>query len=183
MSCPFALLGLLRRPLLSDEEIGTAYRRLAGSLHPDQTGGDAAAFRELGEAVAILRDPVRRLRELAGTGSGGGLPPQAAELFTEIASIIQESDTLAARLSSASNPLTKAVLAAPLKPLAAKLGKTLSRTREWLDFLHCELARLDDSWPDADQESLNRLADSFSYALRWESQLRERELVLKSILG
>ena len=45
---PFQILGLPKRPLLTEEEIGQAYRRLAGELHPDQAGGDASRFKELG---------------------------------------------------------------------------------------------------------------------------------------
>ena len=81
MPDPFYLLGVARRPLLSEEEIGSAYRRLAGSLHPDQPKGNAEAFRALGEAAAILRDPARRLKALVDGDAAKGLPSQAADLF------------------------------------------------------------------------------------------------------
>ena len=175
---PFALLGLPKRPLLSEEEIGQAYRRLAGELHPDQAGGDASRFKELGEAAAILRDPARRLRYLADVTGGSQLPFRAAELFPEIATLLREADSLIGKNQAASNPLAKAVLAAPLKKLAADLESLLGILHGWRSSLDDRLAEIDTVWPAHDPEEIASLADSFAYATRWESQLRERKLSL-----
>jgi curved DNA-binding protein CbpA len=189
MSDPFALLGLPRRPLLSEDEIGTAYRNLAGKIHPDQAQGDSAAFRLLGEAEGILRDPARRLRALADitgndrTGSSRQLPPQAADLFPKIASLMQESNNLTARHATASNPLAKALLAAPLRRLSSELESTLSLLALWKKSLDHDLQELDRRWPEHDPEMLPLLSDSFAYAGRWEGQLRERTLALQSCLA
>lgn len=59
----YALLGV--RPDATDDEIKSAYRRKARELHPDSTGGDAAAeaeFKEVSRAYEVLRDPDRRAR-------------------------------------------------------------------------------------------------------------------------
>ncbi len=175
---PFSLLGLPRRPLLSEEEIGTAYRKLAGELHPDQEGGDAAAFRKLGAASAIVRDPARRLRELAGTGSSNSLPSQAAVLFPQIAAVLQQADTLIEKHSVASNALSKALLSAPLKSLSVDLRASLLAVGTWRISLEKELIRLDAAWPGVDQDAMHLVADSFAYATRWERELKERELAL-----
>ena len=175
---PFSLLALSRRPLLSEEEIGTAYRKLAGELHPDQAGGDTVHFRDLGEAVAILRDPARRLRVLAGTGSLGNLPPQAAEYFPRVAELLQRTDTLLEKQSQASNALNKALLAAPVKAVTTDLKSLLSQIRTWRATLDRELSLIDQRWPEHNSTTLLLLADSFAYAGRWENQLRERELAL-----
>ena len=175
---PFEILSLPRRPFLDDEEIGSAYRKLAGELHPDQAGGDAIAFRKLGEAAAILRDPARRLRELAGTGSGGNLPPHAAELFPPIAEILQRADTLLEKQSQASNALAKALLASPAKTVMTDLKSILTLIRTWRASLDQELIKIDQGWPEHDSATLLLLADSFAYEGRWENQLRERALAL-----
>jgi molecular chaperone DnaJ len=59
----YALLGV--SPAASDDEIKRAYRNMARELHPDTTGGDAAAeaqFKEVTRAYEVLRDPQRRAR-------------------------------------------------------------------------------------------------------------------------
>jgi curved DNA-binding protein CbpA len=180
---PFTLLGLTRRPLLTEEEIGTAYRKLAGVLHPDQATGEASAFRGLGEAKAILSDPARRLRELAGVHSECQIPEQAAEFFPQIALLLQRSDILLEKHFLALNPLSKALLSAPLRSLVEDLSAILSSLNSWKASLDQELVGLDAAWPDVSGETLNQLADSFAYASKWESQLRERKLALESILG
>lgn len=175
---PFEALSLPKRPLLSEEEIGTAYRRLAGELHPDQAGGDAIRFKELGEAVAILRDPSRRLRSLIDRSAGSSIPQEAADLFPRVATLLREADDLLARHSSASNHLAKAVLAAPLKRLEAELDALLATIESWHSNLDVRLSALDAAWPAVEPDELASIADSFSYATRWISQLRERKLSL-----
>jgi curved DNA-binding protein CbpA len=174
---PFDLLALPRRPFLTEEEIGTAYRKLAGELHPDQAGGDAHRFKELGEALAILRDPSKRLRSLTGTSSGS-LPQQAADLFPKIAFLIQQADALLEKRNNASNALAKALLAAPFKSLATELESAGSHLESWLASLEDELLKIDSHWPEHDPQAMNLLADSFSYAGRWQTQLGERKLAL-----
>lgn len=183
MSDPFILLGLPRRPFLNEEQIGSAYRRLAGEFHPDQAGGDAVVFREIGEAAAILRDPARRLRELAGGAFGNPLPPQAADLFSGIASTLHCADELLEKHSAASNALAKALLIAPTKALAGELKATLSLLRRWRASLDQKLEQLDRQWPEANQEMMARLADSYAYEGRWETELRARELAFNAILS
>jgi hypothetical protein len=181
MPCPFDLLGLPRRPLLSDEEIGSAYRKLAGESHPDQSGGDAVRFREFSEAAAIMRDPARRLRQLSSFSGGSLLPPEAAQLFPRIAILLQEADNLIEKQAAASNALAKALLAAPLKNLRTDLESTLNQIQEWRISLDQELAELDIRWPEYDPNAISLLADAYAYASRWESQLRERMLSLDCI--
>jgi len=181
MTDPFDLLGLPRRPLLSEEEIGTAYRKLAGKLHPDQEGGNELLFRELGEAAAILRNPAQRLRELSSSPSGSQLPTKADELFPKIASMLKQADNLIEKQAAASNALAKALLAAPLKNLRTDLDSTLNQLQEWRISLDQELAELDIRWPEYDPNAISLLADAYAYASRWESQLRERMLSLDCI--
>ena len=177
----FSLLSLPKRPLLSEEEIGAAYRKLAGELHPDQPGGDETRFKELGEAAAILRDPASRLRSLIDQAPSSAIPPEAVDLFPQVANLIREANALLARHASATTPLVKAVLAGPLKKLATDLDALRAKLENWRAKLENDIVTLDSAWPSYDPTRVASLADSFSYANRWESQLRERKLALECL--
>lgn len=72
---PYSLLGLARGA--SDEEVRSAFRRLAKSCHPDLHPGDKAAadrFKSLSAAYEIVGDPERRRQYDAGLIDARGEP-------------------------------------------------------------------------------------------------------------
>lgn len=101
---PYAVLGLTKSA--SDEEVRSAFRRLAKSCHPDLHPGDKAAadrFKNLSAAYDIVGDPERRKQfdagmidakgepvrganansAYAGSGSGGGFRDAFSDFFGE----------------------------------------------------------------------------------------------------
>src|SRR5947208_13884234 len=69
----YQLLGVSRGA--TDEQIRSAYRKLARQLHPDVNKEPDAAqrFKEITEAYEILTDPQRRQRyDIFGPTTGGG---------------------------------------------------------------------------------------------------------------
>ena len=53
---PFAILGLAARPDLTDDDVRSAWRRIAAAVHPDRTdGGDPARFSAAAAAYTTLR--------------------------------------------------------------------------------------------------------------------------------
>jgi molecular chaperone DnaJ len=65
----------------SDDEIKKAFRRKAVEHHPDKTGGDDSAFKEINEAYEVLKDQQKRQRYdqfghagVGGAAGGGGDP-------------------------------------------------------------------------------------------------------------
>jgi molecular chaperone DnaJ len=65
----------------SDDEIKKAFRRKAIEHHPDKTGGDDVAFKEINEAYEVLKDQQKRQRYdqfghagVGGASGGGGNP-------------------------------------------------------------------------------------------------------------
>ena len=81
MRDPYEVLGLT--PQATDEEVKSAFRKLASRHHPDKNPGDAAAperFKEINAAYQILSDPQKRAAwdrygAAAFGGGGGGVAP------------------------------------------------------------------------------------------------------------
>ena len=88
----YAVLGLARDA--SDQDIKSAYRKLALKYHPDRNAGDKAAedkFKEAAEAYSILADPDKRTRydrfghaAVAGSAGAAGFDPTIFAEFDDI---------------------------------------------------------------------------------------------------
>lgn len=73
---PFEALGLQASPGLSDDEVRSAWRRVAAATHPDrEDGGDPTAFAAAAAAYTVLRTPGGRREALAGLPGPGAHPP------------------------------------------------------------------------------------------------------------
>jgi len=85
----YEILGVPRNA--SDQEIKSAYRKLALKYHPDRNAGDKQAeekFKEAAEAYSVLCDPSKRQRYdtygHAGVGAAGGFDPTIFSDFGDI---------------------------------------------------------------------------------------------------
>ena len=88
----YAVLGVARTA--TDQEVKSAYRKLALKFHPDRNPGDKSAeeqFKECAEAYAVLADPDKRARydrfghaAVSGAASGGGFDPTIFAEFDDI---------------------------------------------------------------------------------------------------
>ena len=84
----YEILGVPRTA--SEQEIKSAYRKLALKYHPDRNPGDHEAedrFKEAAEAYGVLGDPDKRRRydtyghaAVSGPGGAAGFDPTADEL-------------------------------------------------------------------------------------------------------
>jgi molecular chaperone DnaJ len=90
----YEVLGVTRSA--SDQEIKSAYRKLALKYHPDRNPGDKAAednFKEAAEAYAVLADADRRARydrfgHAGVAGAAGGAPGFNADIFADFSDIL-----------------------------------------------------------------------------------------------
>jgi len=85
---PFAALGLPARPDLTDDDIRTAWRRVAAATHPDRAdGGDPARFAAAAAAYTELRTRYGRGEAYADLTAGNGpVPRQHTTSHPDIAS-------------------------------------------------------------------------------------------------
>jgi len=89
----YEVLGVARSA--SDQDIKSAYRKLALKYHPDRNPGDKAAedrFKQAAEAYAILGDADKRQRYdrfgHAGVAGGAGAPGFNADIFADFSDIL-----------------------------------------------------------------------------------------------
>ena len=85
----YEILGVAREA--NDQQIKSAYRKLALKYHPDRNPGDKTAeeaFKEAAEAYAVISDPEKRAAYdrygHAGVGAGAGFAPNALAGFEDI---------------------------------------------------------------------------------------------------
>ncbi len=179
----YAVLGLERHYYLDLNLIEEAFRRAAALSHPDQPTGSRALFQELQEATTTLRDPVKRLRYLAGIPepSSLSLPPVAMKLFPNIIACLQTTDALLKKHQAASGTLAKALLTEELLQERRNLQQALQQVKTWESSLQHQLQTWDIMKISPSSEELLKLANQFTFAQRWLKQLQERELLLKTI--
>jgi curved DNA-binding protein CbpA len=73
VSSPFVVLGLPASRELTDDDVRSAWRRIAAATHPDRAdGGDPTAFAAAAAAYTLLRTAAGRGEALAGMSEPDG---------------------------------------------------------------------------------------------------------------
>src|SRR5688572_9369142 len=112
----YELLGVPRTA--TEQEIKSAYRRLALKLHPDRNPGDKEAeesFKQAAEAYSVLGDPEKRRRyDVYGhagvTGAGGFDPTIFADFGDILGDFFGRSEEHTSELQSQSNLVCRLLL-------------------------------------------------------------------------
>jgi hypothetical protein len=175
----FAVLGIPRAAWVDAEELKSRFHKLSAERHPDAAGGDGAAFTELNVAWQALREPAGCLRHFLelehpdALASAGQTPAELADLFMDIAAFRQAAQKFGAKYSTATSPLTKAVLEAERVALRTRLAAITAyveaRTAQSIATL-----RHDTTQPP----QLATLLASLVFLAKWTAQLAELRLGL-----
>ena len=196
----FSLLGVARRPCLSQEELKERFFELSSRSHPDRFHNSPADKREavteeyarLNRAYQCLSEVKARLHHLIQLETGEAptvvqqSPEEAMNLFLEVGQLCHKLDQFLAEKAKLTSPLLKArhfekgiEWANRVKELQTAVH---SRQAEALE----ELQGLDRHWEEAPppgspgrlealpMQQLEALYRRYSYLNRWAQQLQER---------
>ena len=183
----FALLNQPRRAWLDPDELKEAFHNKSRELHPDSgsSSGAESDFVQLNEAHQVLREPKARIQHLLtlegrAPARDACVPTDIADLFPTVASVTQDADALAQRMTAATNPLSRSLLKPQLIAVQNRIAETLQRMRELHDLADAELRRLTnvELADEAHWSQLHELYLRFSYLGRWISELEEKQVRL-----
>jgi hypothetical protein len=182
----FALLGIERRPAITEETVKGAYFRKSESLHSDPVrSGELIA---VNAAFQTLVNPATRVQHLLvlefGDAGGGQIAPDLGELFGTIVEVLQIADQELGSLSVRSSPILRALAYQRLDGLREKLVQAEKELSQRESGLLAEVGRLDQSWFESTVHSRHPLAQvalGLTFVQKWLSQVRERKIRLEEL--
>jgi curved DNA-binding protein CbpA len=185
----FALLNQPRRPWLDLDRLKQEYQRLTFEQHPDRTDGvsERRDFAEITEAYRVLSSPKLRLQHLLSLQGEGTqtseLPGEMADIFMEIATLVNDTDRSLQRRHAASSALAKSMLRSELTVLQHRLDAALLKLNQRHADLVADLNQIDQQWAHdraAVSPELAKLSQRFGFLDRWIAQLREKQFQLST---
>ena len=182
----FALLGVERRPSITEETLKQAYFRKSESLYADPAqSGELFA---VNAAFQTVSNPATRIQHLLklefGDAGGGKIAPDLGELFGTIVEVLQIADQELGSLSAQSSPLLRALAYQRLDRLREGLEQAEKELSQREARLLAEVAPLDLSWSESVQNSrcaLAQVALDLTFVQKWLSQVRERKIRLEEL--
>jgi hypothetical protein len=182
----FALLGVERRPAITEETVKGAYFRKSESLNADPSRmGELSA---VNAAFQTIANPAARIQHLLklefGDTGGGQITPDLGELFGTIVEVLQIADQELGSLSPQSSPILRALAYHRLDRLRERLAQAEKELlRREADLLSA-VARLDQCWFENISDSRHPLAQialGLMFVQKWLSQVRERKIRLEEL--
>ncbi len=184
MTDAFAVLGLMRRPALNEDQLTASYLGLAQSLHPDSPGGEAEKFAEVKKAFDLLKDPARRLRHLVELETGEPLkqvaPTVADALFSAVCATTETSRSVLAKAAASKSPLVQALMVGDLGKAISKTESLLLAVAQSQRMQSEELMRLDSEWPKYSEAAT--LAANMGFLAKCRHQLDESLFELTQVM-
>ena len=192
----FALLDEPRRPWIDPRRLKAKFLALSAGAHPDKihttppADRDAAnqRFVELNAAFKCLREPRERLRHLLELELGDTtmeireIPPDLADMFTEIAKVRREVKAFLAEAARVQSPLLRVQMFERAQEWTDRLRAIQQRLSDREAQLHEELQVLDADWSRLESDPVQhgtllqrveRIYRVLSFYTRWHAQIQE----------
>jgi curved DNA-binding protein CbpA len=201
MSDPFATFQLEARPWLEPAVVQQTFLGLAGRTHPDtqRTPGDGVNFQEVTAAHQILRDPVKRLEavlrlecpEILNGANGQVVPNELPDLFMSVATLHRQISAFCGQQSRSGqgkagppSPLSTALVRGEAFSLQSDLVHLSQKVNQQWERCENQVRATNAVWERRTPEILRHLASVYRemcYLQRWKAQLKEAELLLKTV--
>lgn len=182
----FALLGVERRPAITEEILKGAYFRKSESLQSGPAeSGDLFA---VNAAFRTIANPATRIQHLLklefGDSGGGKIGADLGELFGSVVKVLQNADQELGSLSAQSSPILRALAYQRLDGLRQQLEQVEKELSHRESRLLTEIARLDQSWFENSAHArrpLAQIALDLTFVQKWLGQVRERLIRLEEL--
>jgi tetrahydromethanopterin S-methyltransferase subunit G len=182
----FALLGVERRPAITEEILKEAYFRKSESLQSDSA--ESGELSAVNAAFRTIANPAMRIQHLLklefGDPGGGKIGADLGELFGLIVIVLQNADQELASLSAQSSPILRALAYRKLDGLRQQLEQVERELSQRESGLLAEVARLDQSWLEDTAHArppMAQIALDLTFVQKWLSQVRERKIRLEEL--
>ena len=175
MTDAFQILGIPPALVLADETLRDAYREAGKRTHPDAGGGEGE-FAALREAFAMISSPSRRLRhwlELRGTSGDvrGTIESSLMDLFTEVATVTQQAETLIHKRDEAKSALCRAMLEGETQIRREAVERAISQVETKIANECAAFPDFEKS-PDLDLVVAAKSARNLAFLEKWRGGLR-----------
>lgn len=175
MNSAYERLGMAERLVVSDEELGVAFREAGRRAHPDG-GGSEMEFAELRQAMETLASPSRRLRhwmELQGMEPEprGAVDAGLMDLFAEIGAVVQRAESMIRKRAETQSALGLAMLEAGAQQCRDDVEVALERIERKLAD-ECERFEGYEKSAEKNPDEISRTMRNLAFLEKWKGSLR-----------
>jgi curved DNA-binding protein CbpA len=182
----FAVLGIDRRPAVSESAVQGAYYEKSKSLHPDRAEG--SDFASVNAAFQTLSNPAARIQHLLilefGEAGDRQIGVQLGDLFGTTVNVLRQADEEFESLSGQTSPLLRAFAFQRLNSLRDALDASEKRIAARESDLHSRIAEIDQIWSQDRvqcQKPLAQIAVDLTFVQKWLAQVRQRKIRLEEL--
>jgi curved DNA-binding protein CbpA len=183
----FAVLGIERRPAVSEAALQEAYYKKSKTLHPDQAGG--GDFSLVNAAFQVVSNPAARIQHLLkiefGTSGDKQIGAEVGELFATMVNALQRADQELDAISEQSSPVLRAFAFKRLNSVRNGLEELEGQIAKRESELRSQITSVDRIWfqdRGRCQKPLAQIAVDLTFVQKWLAQVRERKTRLEELL-